>query len=439
MVPCPWQDPKFRQPVELLIRDFGYTRAAERPKDRAKANGHDDPGGTADWAYLKAAIREGRDLHQNTLVLGAKYVAAGMSKPAAVNAVRAEMEISTAPRDQRWQDRWDDVSRSIRDLPDKPNGPDSNQPGNAVLVSSRASTFETRAIEWIWPGRFAFKKLGLLVGLPDEGKGQILCDIIARITRGGEWPCDEGQAPKGNVILLTAEDDIEDTVKPRLLAADADVECVEIVRMVREGKDNKHRMFSLISDLSLLRQKIIEVGNVIAVMIDPISAYLGVKKMDSFRTNDVRAVLAPLVDLAMEMKVGIIGIMHFNKKVDVTNALLRISDSLAFGATARHVYAVVDDVENKRKLLVKAKNNATKRTQKAIAYDFGLKEVGTDPETKEKIWAPHIVWQGHVDVTATEAMQAANESKSPAARDDAKKFLENFRTHQSKRKWYPAR
>jgi hypothetical protein len=62
-------------------------------------------------------------------------------------------------------------------------------------------------------------------------------------------------------------------------------------------------------------------------------------------------VLAPLVDLAAELKVAIVGIMHFNKKVDVTNALLRISDSLAFGATARHVYAVVDDAENKRKLI----------------------------------------------------------------------------------------
>jgi hypothetical protein len=40
--------------------------------------------------------------------------------------------------------------------------------------------------------------------------------------------------------------------------------------------------------------------------------------------------------------------MHFNKKMDVTNALLRISDSLAFGAVARHVYGVIDDAENKR-------------------------------------------------------------------------------------------
>jgi len=113
--------------------------------------------------------------------------------------------------------------------------------------------------------------------------------------------------------------------------------------------------------------------------------------------------------------------MHFNKKTDVDNALLRISDSLAFGATARHVYTVVDDAENKRKLLVKAKNNLAAAGNKALAYRFGGREVGKDAETEQAIFAPHILWEDkHVEVTASEAMQA---TKSPAARDEAKKFL----------------
>jgi len=42
----------------------------------------------------------------------------------------------------------------------------------------------------------------------------------------------------------------------------------------------------------------------------------------------------------------VLGVLHFNKKAEVTNAMLRISDSLAFAATARHCYVVVDDPEN---------------------------------------------------------------------------------------------
>jgi hypothetical protein len=290
------------------------------------------------------------------------------------------------------------------------------------LKSARAATYQIAAVKWLWPSRFAIGKLGILAGLPDEGKGQVLADMAARTTRASEWPCGEGFAPLGNVILLTAEDGIEDTVVPRLLAAGADLDRIEIVSMVIVF-GNRDRMFNLGTDLDLLRQKIAEVGDVKLVLIDPISAYLGTGKIDSFRTTDVRAVLGPLVDLANELGVAFVGIMHFNKKMDVTNALLRISDSLAFGAAARHVYAVVDDAENKRKLLVRAKNNLAPAT-KALAYSFSVREVGRDAKTDQTIYAPHVIWHPkHVDVTASEAMQAATEAKSPTARDEAKKFL----------------
>jgi hypothetical protein len=301
----------------------------------------------------------------------------------------------------------------------KANGSGKNQ---SRLKSARASTYQLAAVKWLWPSRFAIGKLGILAGLPDEGKGQVLADMAARTTRASEWPCGEGFAPLGSVILLTAEDGIEDTVVPRLLAADADLNRIEIVGMVA-ASGNRDRMFNLGTDLELLREKIAEVGDVKLVLIDPISAYLGSGKIDSFRTTDVRAVLGPLVDLANELGVAFVGIMHFNKKMDVTNALLRISDSLAFGAAARHVYAVVDDAENKRKLLVRGKNNLAPAT-KALAYSFSVCEVGRDPKTDQTIHAPRIVWHPkHVDVTAAEAMQAATEAKSPTARDEAKTFL----------------
>jgi DNA polymerase I-like protein with 3'-5' exonuclease and polymerase domains len=301
--------------------------------------------------------------------------------------------------------------------------PANPTPRTDVLQSVRASQVQIVAIEWLWPDRFAVGKLGIIAGLPDEGKGQILADIAARVTNHLEWPCKEGIAPQGNVVLLTAEDDESDTVVPRLMAAGADLDRVEIAKMVATQRGEK-RMFSLLTDLPLLRQKIAEVGDVKVVLIDPVTAYLGHGKIDSFRTTDVRAVLAPLVDLATQTRTAVIGIMHFNKKTDVTNALLRISDSLAFGATARHVYAVVKDDENDRTLFVKGKNNNAPRDQKALAYSFGVRDVGIDPKTEAVIQAPHIIWHPqHVDVTAAEAMSAVTENKSPAARDAAKKFL----------------
>src|SRR5262249_31793181 len=152
------------------------------------------------------------------------------------------------------------------------------------------------------------------VGLPDEGKGLTLSDITARITRGALWPCGEGQAPLGNVVLLSAEDDIADTIVPRLIAADADLKRVTILKMVREA--DTERMFSLITDLAALRQKVIEIGGVLMVIIDPVTAYLGIGKVDSFRATDVRAVLGLLKEFAETLRVSVLGIMHFNKKID---------------------------------------------------------------------------------------------------------------------------
>ena len=292
------------------------------------------------------------------------------------------------------------------------------------LETTRASKFSVRAVRWFWPGRFALGKLGLVGGLPDKGKGLKSADIIARCTRGSEWPCDEGKAPLGSVIWFTAEDDIEDTVIPRLVAAGADLERVHIVGMAK-NPDGAPRMFNLATDLELLRRKIAEVGDVVLVIIDPMSAYVGVGKLNNSSTTDVRGMLAPLTKLAEETKISIIGIMHFNKKADVTNAMLRIADSLAYVAAARHVYVVVDDPENeKARLFVKAKNNLAP-DKHALRFMVGTRMVGHDPETNEEIWAPHVVWDSkHVEVTATEAMEAADGGGTKrAAQREAEEFL----------------
>ena len=299
--------------------------------------------------------------------------------------------------------------------------------GNAgMLDSKKASAYAIRGINWFWPGRFALGKLGLIGGLPDKGKGLISADIIARSTTAAEWPCNEGKAPLGNVIWFTAEDDIEDTVIPRLVAAGADLDRVEIVGMAKNA-DGTPRMFNLATDLPLLRGKIDEVGKVALVIIDPVSAYLGVGKVNNSSTTDVRAVLAPLTKLAEEKKISIIGIMHFNKKADVTNAMLRIADSLAYVAAARHVYVVVDDADNDQmRLFVKAKNNLAP-DKNALRFGVGARYIGDDPDTGVEIHAPHVIWDSQtVEVTATEAMEAADSGGSARARRrEAEKFLQS--------------
>jgi putative DNA primase/helicase len=315
----------------------------------------------------------------------------------------------------------------MNDIANRVNGAKearSTAPPPLSLETRPASSFKMRGIKWLWPERFAIGKLGLIGGLPDKGKGLISSDLIACVTNDHPLPCGEGKTPQGNVILFTAEDDIEDTVIPRLAAAYANLDRVHIVQMVRQH-DGKARNFSMLTDLPVLEEKITEIGNVVLVIIDPMSAYLGVGKVNANSTTDVRGFLKPLTDLATNKAVSIIGIMHFNKKADVTNAMLRIADSLAYVASARHVFVVVDDTEvDKRRLFVKAKNNLARDT-KALSYMTGTRLVGTDDETRKEIWAPYILWGSeHVEITANEAMQAeAGGNQSRSDKREALAFL----------------
>jgi DNA polymerase len=298
-------------------------------------------------------------------------------------------------------------------------------PKFAALQSTCAADEEITTIDWVWPCRFARGKIGLLVGLPDEGKGLFLSYLMATVSRGGAWPCGEGTSPQGNIIMLSAEDDINDTIVPRLEAAGVDRKRVHIIKMVRDP--DAERMFNLITDLEALRALAAEIGNVTAIIIDPVSAYLGVAKVDSFRVTDVRAILAPLKEMAEELRTAIVGVMHFNKKIDITNVMLRVSDSLAYVAASRHVYGIVDDAENKRKLFIKGKNNLAPRDQATLAFSFAVKEVGPCKRTGKPVSAPYITWHPEpVDVTALEAMSAAAENKSPGVRDRAKRLLRSL-------------
>src|SRR5262249_33418892 len=148
--------------------------------------------------------------------------------------------------------------------------------------------------------------------MPDKGKGLISADLIACVTAERPFPCDEGTPPQGSVIYFTAEDDIEDTVVPRLLAAGANLDRVHIVQCALEvtpptdqsprdalpgSGRRKERTFSMVTDLEALRAKLHELGDVVLVIIDPMSAYVGVGKVNNSMTTDVRGFLKPLTDL----------------------------------------------------------------------------------------------------------------------------------------------
>jgi RecA-family ATPase len=73
-----------------------------------------------------------------------------------------------------------------------------------------------RPVDWLWEGWLARGKFHLMEGWPGLGKTTLLIDLMARLTTGQALPGDTAGRPPLNVGLLTAEDDLGDTVSVAL-------------------------------------------------------------------------------------------------------------------------------------------------------------------------------------------------------------------------------
>jgi len=144
---------------------------------------------------------------------------------------------------------------------------------------------ERQLLEWLWPGRIPLGKLTLLAGDPGLGKSFVTLDIAARVSRGDSWPDTPLlKQSAGNVVLFNAEDDLADTIAPRLDQAKADDTRIVAVEGVAAFGQRRH--FSLEHDLPRLEEVLKNHSDTRLVVIDPIAAYCG--NIDSHRNTDVR-------------------------------------------------------------------------------------------------------------------------------------------------------
>jgi len=231
----------------------------------------------------------------------------------------------------------------------------------AVIVN--LNDIETKAIHWLWFNKIPCGMFTLIFGNPGLGKSFFSLDMAARISSGSLWPDGDGvpdnRAPQGTVVLLTAEDALDTVVKPRLMSLGADVKNIYALEAVRY-RDNdgrqKQSFFSLQDDLPALKRAVRT--NTKLIIIDPLSAYFG-HGLDTHRDSDIRGVLAPLIDLAEQTGVAVIGVTHLNKNTS-GKAVYRALGSIGLIAAARTAWLISEDpneLDSRRRLLVPAKQN----------------------------------------------------------------------------------
>lgn len=68
----------------------------------------------SDYIQCIDNIRSGVDLHHSTVRLSAKRASQGMNESDIIEELQTLMQVSEAPRDDRWQSRYNDVARTVR-------------------------------------------------------------------------------------------------------------------------------------------------------------------------------------------------------------------------------------------------------------------------------------------------------------------------------------
>jgi len=225
--------------------------------------------------------------------------------------------------------------------------PADAKPEKPLAITRRLTNVEREQLTWLWPGRIPLGKLTLLAGDPGLGKSFVTLDIAARVSSGSPWPDMPlfPQSPSG-VVLFNAEDDLGDTIAPRLDKAGADDTNILIVEGVSFMGQRRH--FSLEQDLQRLVEVIEQNPGTRLVIIDPISAYTG--KVDSHNNSEVRGLLAPLAEIASRFDLSIVAVTHLSESGGA-KAVYRAMGSLAFAAASRAVWAIVKDQDDPQRRL----------------------------------------------------------------------------------------
>ena len=236
----------------------------------------------------------------------------------------------------------------------------------------------------------------LAQSIPGEGKTYFAMRLAAACTNRKPLPGMETLEPF-NIIYQTAEDGLGDTVKPRLMEADADLERVLVI-------DDRDTPLTL-ADERIARA--IRENNARLVIIDPVQAFLGAD-VDMNRANEVRPIFRSLGDIAQATGCAIVLIGHLNKAAG-TQSTYRGLGSIDITAAVRSLLFIgkLKDSPTTR-VLIHEKSSLAPPGQ-SLAFSLG-DEKGFE-------------WIGAYDITADELLAGTDTAKTESKTAQAQMLI----------------
>jgi putative DNA primase/helicase len=234
-------------------------------------------------------------------------------------------------------------------------------------------------------------------------------DIAARASRGLNWPDTKNTVPPLETILVSSEDDPNDTILPRFIACGADTSKIHYVNCTREriGGESEHG-FSIDTDLPALQGALKAHPDVRLVIIDPLANHLGDANLN--REQEVRRVLTPLATVARDYNIGVIVVTHFNKAMSV-DTVHKAGGAVAVIGVVRVAWAFVKNPENsEERMMLNMKANISNGAR-GMSYAIESKEI---VDQGKPIHTAVVKWGGATTVNLEETMEISTEDKKSA-------------------------
>lgn len=218
-----------------------------------------------------------------------------------------------------------------------------------VRVARPLKGIAPTSVKWLWKDRIPMGKITIIDGDPGKGKSAVTLDLAARVSRNGAMP-DGTRGISGTVLVMNAEDDLSDSIVPRLLRAGADMSKVYAMKTVDEGSGP--RLPEIPMDLNWI-EKALKQTKAVLLIIDPFFSFAG----GATSWAAMRRTMAPLAKLAEDTGAAIVIVRHLTKGSG-QSAIYRGGGSMAIIGSARSAMMIGDDPENpKRCLLLHTKSN----------------------------------------------------------------------------------
>jgi hypothetical protein len=268
------------------------------------------------------------------------------------------------------------------------------EPAGVPIVRT-LGTVQAKPVEWEWEKWIPRGTVTLLDGDPGLGKSTLTLDLAARRSRGWPMPPLAGGvqvSEPGDVLLLSAEDDVARTILPRLVAAGADLDRVhslDAIRVCESDADGQPVVLPL--DVAPI-EKVITENKVKLAIVDPFMAFLD-GGLDSNKDSDVRRCLHKLKLLAEKHGIALILVRHLNKMVSVSAALYRGGGSIGIIGAARSALLVGRHPDKPQVHVLAANKCNLAAKPKSLAYT--MEPAGN---------VARIGWMGEVDLSADDIL-----------------------------------